>query len=38
MIFSFDVDNFPLYKERKQVIVRNCFRIDIEHQILGVLK
>lgn len=36
MIFFFDVDNFPLYKERKQVIIQNCFWIDIEYQILGV--
>ena len=31
MIFSMDVDNFLLYKEKKQVIIQNCFCIDIDH-------
>ena len=24
-VFTLDVDNYPLYKERKQVIIRNYF-------------
>lgn len=36
MFFSFDVDNFLLYKERKTVIIQKRFWIDIENQILGV--
>ena len=37
MIFSYTVDNFPLYKEGKQGTIQNCFRIDIKHQILGII-
>lgn len=36
MFLVANVENFPLYKERKQVIIQNCFWIDIDHQILGV--
>ena len=37
MIFSFDVDIFPYIRREKLVNIQNCFRIDIENQILGVL-
>jgi len=36
MISSVTVDNSPLYKERKRDMIQNRFRIDLDHQILGV--